>query len=372
MKEIHLGQILAEHRRRSGITQDELAEFLGVSKAAVSKWETETTYPDILLLPRLASYFDISIDELMGYEPQMDAEGIREMYRKLTEEFAACPFMQVREHCREYVRKYYSCYPLLFQIASLLINHSMLAGDRKTIEQTMEEAAELCRRVKAQTDDPNLGRNALHLEAYCLLVLKRPEEVLEILEPEPPVAGAPEPLLASAWKMTGNLKEAKKILQAAIYKNIITLLNLLPSYMELCTEDPGKFEESCRRLQMLTEAFQADDLHPGILLSCYITMAQGWMSLGEKEKALTVLEKYTELAVGDIYPIKLKGDDYFDLLEEWFERSLSLGAYPPRDESVIRHSMTQAVTENPAFHDLAEEPHFRDMVQRLKKNEDCV
>ena len=96
------------------------------------------------------------------------------------------------------------------------------------------------------------------------------------------------------------------------------------------------------------------------------------MSLGENEKALTVLEKYTELAVGDIYPIKLKGDDYFDLLEEWFERSLSLGAYPPRDESVIRHSMTQAVTENPAFHDLAEEPHFRDMVQRLKKNEDCV
>lgn len=77
MKEIHLGRILAENRRRKGITQDELAEFVGVSKAAVSKWETESTYPDILLLPRLAAYFDISIDELMGYEPQMDREEIR-------------------------------------------------------------------------------------------------------------------------------------------------------------------------------------------------------------------------------------------------------------------------------------------------------
>ena len=55
MKEIHLGRILAEQRRSRGITQDELAAFLGVSKAAVSKWETESTYPDILLLPRLAS-----------------------------------------------------------------------------------------------------------------------------------------------------------------------------------------------------------------------------------------------------------------------------------------------------------------------------
>ena len=56
MKEIHLGRILSENRRRKGITQDELAEFMGVSKAAVSKWETESTYPDILLLPRLAAY----------------------------------------------------------------------------------------------------------------------------------------------------------------------------------------------------------------------------------------------------------------------------------------------------------------------------
>ena len=41
MKELHIGKILAKNRRERGITQDELAEFLGVSKAAVSKWETE-------------------------------------------------------------------------------------------------------------------------------------------------------------------------------------------------------------------------------------------------------------------------------------------------------------------------------------------
>ena len=38
MKEIHLGRVLSENRRRKGVTQDELAEFMGVSKAAVSKW----------------------------------------------------------------------------------------------------------------------------------------------------------------------------------------------------------------------------------------------------------------------------------------------------------------------------------------------
>lgn len=40
MKEIHLGRVLVENRHKRGITQDELAAYMGVSKAAVSKWET--------------------------------------------------------------------------------------------------------------------------------------------------------------------------------------------------------------------------------------------------------------------------------------------------------------------------------------------
>ena len=81
MKELNIGRILTENRRRRGITQDELAEYMGVSKASVSKWETAATYPDITMLPRLATYFNISIDELIGYEPQMTREDIRSLYR---------------------------------------------------------------------------------------------------------------------------------------------------------------------------------------------------------------------------------------------------------------------------------------------------
>lgn len=61
MKEINIGRVLIKNRHKRGITQDELATHLGVSKGAVSKWETGSSLPDILLLPQLASYFDISI-----------------------------------------------------------------------------------------------------------------------------------------------------------------------------------------------------------------------------------------------------------------------------------------------------------------------
>lgn len=370
MKEIHLGRVLAENRRRRGGTQDELAEFMGVSKAAVSKWETEISYPDILLLPRLAAYFDLSIDELMGYEPQMDKEGIRKMHRSIAEEFASGSFDTAVEHCREYAKKYYSCYPLLFQIASLLVNHSVMASDQQERERLLEEAAGYCRRVKRETDDLDLGQNAHHMEAYCMLALGRPEEALALLEPEPPERIAAEPLLALAWTMKGNTRAAKKILQAAIYKNVTMLVSLFTSYMDICKTDREKFEESCRRLRGMAEIFRLEELHPGNMFACYLTMAQGWTALGEKEKALEVLERYAELAGADIYPLHLRGDDYFDLLDEWLDENLSLGEDLPRDESVIRRSMMQAVSENPAFAELKEEPRFRRIIGRLARQEE--
>ena len=57
---------IAKYRKETGITQAELAEYLGVSPQAVSKWEQEISIPDIYLIPPIASFFNISIDMLFG------------------------------------------------------------------------------------------------------------------------------------------------------------------------------------------------------------------------------------------------------------------------------------------------------------------
>lgn len=61
-----LGKKISELRKEKSFTQEELAEKLGVSPQAVSKWENDLSCPDIMLLPELASLFDVSIDELFG------------------------------------------------------------------------------------------------------------------------------------------------------------------------------------------------------------------------------------------------------------------------------------------------------------------
>lgn len=61
-----LGKRIISHRKRLGMTQDRLAEQLGVTAQAVSKWENDQSCPDITMLPKLAEIFGISIDMLLG------------------------------------------------------------------------------------------------------------------------------------------------------------------------------------------------------------------------------------------------------------------------------------------------------------------
>lgn len=66
--QLNLGEKIRFLRRRDGRTQEELASALGVTAQAVSRWEAGGSYPDMNLIPSIANYFGISIDELFGYE----------------------------------------------------------------------------------------------------------------------------------------------------------------------------------------------------------------------------------------------------------------------------------------------------------------
>jgi transcriptional regulator with XRE-family HTH domain len=64
MNKLNISKCIIQKRKEKGTTQEKLAEYIGVSKASVSKWESGQSYPDILLLPELATYFNVSVDEL--------------------------------------------------------------------------------------------------------------------------------------------------------------------------------------------------------------------------------------------------------------------------------------------------------------------
>ena len=70
--QLNLGTKIRELRRRDGRTQEALADALGVTSQAVSRWESGGSYPDMEIVPSIANYFGVSIDELFGYRNDRD------------------------------------------------------------------------------------------------------------------------------------------------------------------------------------------------------------------------------------------------------------------------------------------------------------
>lgn len=85
---MNMGSAIKKLRMESKITQEEVAQHLGISFQAVSKWETGTTMPDISLLPEIAAFFGVRIDDLFSVDHEDELNRIRHIltHERLSEQ----------------------------------------------------------------------------------------------------------------------------------------------------------------------------------------------------------------------------------------------------------------------------------------------
>lgn len=112
MPELKLADVILRQRKMKNMTQEELAADLGVTAQAVSNWE-RGGYPDITMLPAIANYFEITIDELLGNDETAKEEDIRYFFRMIREELPNEDMESRIRLGKEYIAKY----PKNFDIA---------------------------------------------------------------------------------------------------------------------------------------------------------------------------------------------------------------------------------------------------------------
>jgi transcriptional regulator with XRE-family HTH domain len=370
MAKINIGTYIAAKRKEKGLTQEELALYLGVSKPAVSKWESGQSYPDILLLPVLASYFNTSVDELIGYEAQLTKADVSKLYKKLAAAFASEPFGKVYEECREHIRKYHSCWNLLLAIGQLLINHSMLAGSPEKMNDILREASALFEHVEKDSNDARLAKDAMALRAYCCIALGKPAGVIDLLDDYDEQHLSVEILLAKAYAMRGDGDKANGILQRFIFTNGINIFAAMPDFMALYAGNTDKLDACLKLALEVAEAFEFRKILPHLYFTLYLTAAALYASVPDTGKALDMLEAYTDIATDcSIYPLKLRDSSFFDRLAQYYDTQ-SFGNFPPRSEILIKKDLKDVVLNSPAFFGLMQEERFRRLLQRLEHIDD--
>ncbi|NLD19007.1 MAG: helix-turn-helix transcriptional regulator [Clostridiales bacterium] len=367
MKDINISKTIAAKRHEKGITQDELASFMGVSKASVSKWETGQSYPDIVLLPRLASFFNISVDTLMGYTPQMSGDEIKTLYHRLAEDFSQKPFEEVFGECDLLIRKYYACFPLLSQIVILLVNHCKLVKPERQ-QEILSLCIDLCRRIKEESGDTSLHVQANSIEALCSLMLNKPAETIELLgDWEDSVKHDNTSILSNAYLAIGNSGKAMEILQISAYLSMLSSISALSTLLHLSSGDDGKSQQIIHLLDGILELINLEDLHMNTCLLYYLAAAGNCASRGLPHEATDYLGKYANLCCRQEYPLTLHGSEIFDMIEHWFN-TFDLGNSTPTEENTIRKNMLDGVLMDPYLASLAENEKYKSVVEQLRRN----
>ena len=383
MKEIGIANTIVKRRREMGMTQDELATNLGVTKASVSKWETGLSYPDIIMLPKLASFFNISIDELLNYTPQLSHQDITKMYRKLADAFAEKPFQEVYEESEALIKKYYSCFPFLLQMCILYINHYPMAGGQDDSLNIVHEICSLCNRIKTECDDATLIKDTIRIEALAHLILSQsyastnPELMKQELgiifdllgkDIKPPL-GESE-VLINAYQLQGNIEKAQQMCQVYMYNNLMSMLNTFPRFLSLYADQPDRVEEISNRCIKLLEVFQIDNLNPNTAAGCYYQIASMYMMMNNKQATLKMLGKFTQSCTYLFENMTLHGDDFFDLLDSWFQ-NLDLGIQPPRSKQLVYASVLDSLGPKSIFAPLEHEIEMKEMISQLRRVIKC-
>lgn len=116
---VNIGRTIARERRRRGVTQEALAAHLGVSKAAVSKWELCQSLPDVSLLPRIAAYFSLTLDELFDWHDELTQEESAALYAEVYA-LGEKDLASAHERLRALAAEHYLDANLLLMLASLL------------------------------------------------------------------------------------------------------------------------------------------------------------------------------------------------------------------------------------------------------------
>lgn len=368
MASFNINQIIQQKRKENKLTQDELAKAMGVSKSSVSKWETGLTTPDIYLLPELATFFNISIDELMNYQPSLTKQEIKNYYVAFGKRFGSEPFEEVFIDYEKLINKYYSCLPFLLQMGILLLNY-VSQSDPKKQPTYLNYVIKLTARIKQEAKETALISHSNTLEAFCYLLLGEVETTLELLNYEVSLYMGEEQLLAKAYEMKSEIKKSQEVLQVSQFQHVMGLLITSSDALLYEMDDKVKFDKIVERIMKLIDTYDLLNLHPALVMSAWNNVFIGYSQQGREEEALDTMEKVVELMIGFKFPVEIHGDDYFDLLDNWIEDQLDFNNNMPRDEKTIKDSLILFYETHPLVVNLYQEnQRFIKLVNTLKEN----
>lgn len=329
---MNLGEKLKILRKGHDLTQEQLAERLGISSQAVSKWETNSSYPDISILPVLANFYGVTTDELLGVDISKNKEKIEAYTNEMFDLYRDWKLKEMVDVARKACAEFPGDDELLYNLAWALGEAQNVI---RTKTENLDEAILIAERILADSRDTGLRLRATSLLSYLYHWKGNDDKALDYAYELPALTQTSSYVIGRLGLKKGeeNIKYARSLIESyfrAIVENIKILCDFdTPSEKtNISTEmrvemlrDMMRIQESVFGKDLLFENFSAMQI-------CY-TIASLYLIIDKTNEALDYLKKAFEYACKyEDYDEKSQYSSALMFGEKPYEKNMySQGAY---------------------------------------------
>lgn len=211
---LKIGETIKEFRRQRNLTQEEVAAHLGISFQSVSKWERGDGYPDITMLPALANYFAVTVDELLGVDEVAKAEKYAEVNTKWSENHKKGRHEDNINLMRRSLKIYPNDALLLVQLSTSL---EAMDGAAEEKERNLRASIAIQEQILRHGDDSEIRGATLYNICFAYWKIGEQEKALEQARKLPNLYKARENALVYFLKGEERRKNSREALRPLVW-----------------------------------------------------------------------------------------------------------------------------------------------------------
>lgn len=343
-----INQIIRKKRKELSLTQEQIADFLGVSTPAVNKWENGSTYPDITLLPALARLLKIDLNTLMSFNDDLTDIEIENFVNEVDKTVQEQGYDTAFQKAIDKIHEYPTCEKLIYLVI-LYLEGALTLFNVSEIEQYRGTYEAFYKRL-ATSEIPAIRDTAISMLISYARNRGDFSKAEELINSLPFSIIDKQEQLAILYQQQERYQDAEKIWEYRILKSVTDIQTALANMLEIALlekreNDAGFFADM---YETVTRQFCLPEW------MCYNAHLQFALDKKDKSKSLSVLQK--------MLPAMKK---------EWNTQDYQLyrnanGSDSTFFSSRLKETITDELVNNKEYAFLREDSEFEELIAQLK------
>ena len=280
-----INQIIREKRKELSLTQEQIADFLGVSTPAVNKWEKGSTYPDITLLPALARLLKIDLNTLMSFHDDLTDIEIENFVNEVDKTVQEQDYDTAFQKAINKIYEYPTCENLIYSVI-LYLEGALALYNVSEIEQYREKYETFYKRL-ATSEIPEIRDTATSMLISYARNRGDFSKAEELINSLPFSTIDKEEHLAILYQRQERYQDAEKIWERQVLKGVTDIQTALANMLEIALQE--KRENDADFFADMYEAITRQFCFPEWI--CYNVHLQLALVKKDKGRSLSILQK---------------------------------------------------------------------------------